>query len=289
MNKKERIEIFENTVEICNKGFYQLNENHQNIYVNHLDEKMIQETKFYGKKVNLNHNNLPTYETEIKVVNEDCLYTAQKLIDNNNNENVAVLNMASFHTPGGGVTKGAAAQEENIFRRTNIFKSLFQFHYVGDQYNIKQKDERYPLNYNYGAIYTPYVTVFRKSDDENYQLMENTYTINVISIPALKNPKLENGKIVTWAKCVIKNKIKQMLDIALENNNKIIVLSAFGCGAYNTPPTQMAKLFADIIASETYQGKFKKIYFAILDTNTTTNQQGNFKPFKEIFIGNNET
>lgn len=35
--------------------------------------------------------------------------------------------MANRHHPGGGVKYGARAQEESIFRRTNIYRSLYQF------------------------------------------------------------------------------------------------------------------------------------------------------------------
>ena len=59
--------------------------------------------------------------------------------------------------------------------------------------------------------------------------------------------RVENGKIVPWVESVIRNKIKQILDIALENGNDSLVLSAFGCGAYGTPPEQMARFFADVL------------------------------------------
>jgi uncharacterized protein (TIGR02452 family) len=245
---------------------------------------MIQGTKFYGKKVVLKYDMLPRYETEIKVINNDCLYEAKNMIENGLKP--AVLNMASFHTPGGGVINGSAAQEENLFRRTNLFKSLYQFHHVGDIYGIEQKDERYPLEMNYGGIYTPKVIVFRGSDDVDYQLMEEPFYVDIITLPAVKNPKMEDGKIVPWAETVIKNKIKQIFNIALENGNDSLVLSAFGCGAYGTPPEQMAKFFADVLASERYQGLFKVIHFAILNvpsTNGEHNPHGNFQPFKDVF------
>ena len=283
MNKEERIKVYENTLELSLKGVY-ISPNGNEVRIDGLDDYMANKTKFYGKKVDINHENLPRYDTEIKVVNNDCLYEAKKMIDGGLKP--AVLNMASFHTPGGGVLKGSNAQEENIFRRTNIFKSLYQFHYIGDNYGIEQKEERYPLDYNYGGIYTPKVMVFKGSGDVDYQLMENPFYVDVITLPAVKNPRTENGKIVSWVENVIKNKIRQILDIALENENDSLVLSAFGCGAYGTPPEQMAMFFADVLASEEYQGLFKVIHFAILNvpsTNGEHNPHGNFQPFKEVF------
>ena len=283
MNKQERASLYVNTVALSKNGVYTSPSGNE-IRIDGLDDYMIQGTKFYGKKAIVKYDTLPRYETEIKVVDNDCLYEAKNMIDNGLKP--AVLNMASFHTPGGGVITGSAAQEENLFRRTNLFKSLYQFHHVGDEYGIKQRDERYPLEMNYGGIYSPKVIVFRGSEDVDYQLMEEPFYVDVITLPAIKNPRVENGKIVTWAETVIKNKIKQILNIALENENDSLVLSAFGCGAYKTPPEQMAKFFADVLASEKYQGLFKAIHFAILNvpsTNGEHNPNGNFQPFKEVF------
>ena len=130
MNKQKRAELYANTVELCKKGIY-TSPNGKDIRIDSLDDYMIQGTKFYGKKVVNKYDTLPHYETEIKVINNDCLYEAKNMIDNGLKP--AVLNMASFHTPGGGVISGSAAQEENLFRRTNLFKSLYKFHHLGDE------------------------------------------------------------------------------------------------------------------------------------------------------------
>lgn len=282
MRKEERIAVYENTVRIVNKGTY-TSPNGKEITITDTD-KMVEGTKFYGKKVIIDHKSLPKYHTVINVIDSDCLYAAKAMLDKNLNP--CVLNMASFHTPGGGVINGSSAQEENIFRRTNIFKSLYQFNSIGTQYGVKQKEERYPLDYNFGGIYTPNVTVFKGSDDTNYTPLEEPFKIGVVSVAAVKNPRCENGKLVPWVVDIIKNKIKQILDIALSNGHDSLVLSAFGCGAYKTPPTEMARLFKEVLSSENYKDVFKEIQFAIINlksTNGEHNPQGNFKPFYEAF------
>jgi len=272
MTREDRVKIFEDTVD----------------YVRHnpfpTEKTMVEGTKFYGKKANVDYDNIPRYGTDIKVVNNDCLYEAEKMIQDGLNP--CVLNMASFSTPGGGVTRGSAAQEENLFRRTDLFKSLYQFHAIGLNYGVKQKEERYPLEYNFGGIYTPLVTVFKGGEDVNYKRLDKIYAVSIVSVPAVKKPPLDNGKIATWAADIIKNKIRQIFDIALENGHDSLVLSAFGCGAYGTPPEQMAKLFNNIIGSKRYKGAFKAIHFAIIDvpsTNGAHNPQGNLKPFEDVF------
>ena len=275
MTREDRINVFRDTTEIVmrkKKDFFN-------------EEEMIKGTKFYSKAVGINHNDFKRYDNpEISVVDNDCLYAAEDLVKQGLKP--AVLNMASFHTPGGGVERGSSAQEESIFRRTNIFRSLYQFHSVGENYHIKQLEERYPLEMHYGAIYTPNVTVFKSSENDGCKLLDNPFNIDVITIAAVRKPELENGKLPAWVIDILKIKIRQMFDIALENGNDSLVLSAFGCGAYGTPPKEMARLFHETIESDKYKGKFKKIVFAIINlpsTNGTHNPEGNFKPFKDEF------
>ena len=282
MTREENIAVYNNTVAIVKKGGYTSPMGNEVKLPN--PKEMVDGTKFYGKKVVNDYDALPRYETEVKVIDRDCVYAAKDLIDRGLNP--CMLNMASFSTPGGGVTKGSSAQEENIFRRSNLFKSLYQFHSIGENYKIEQKEERYPLDYNFGGIYTPHVTIFKGGSDTRYTLLEEPFEVAVVSVAAVKNPSLQNGKLTPWVIDVLKNKIRQILDIALENGHDSLVLSAFGCGAYKTPPTEMAKLFKEVIESKKYKGAFKVIHFAIINvtsTNGSHNPEGNYKPFKEVF------
>ena len=279
MNKEDRIKVFENTVEICNDGVYE-NENNEVVEIDSSDFSA--DTKFYGKKVVLNYDSMARYDMDVRVTNNDTLYEAEELI--NKGFKVCVLNMASKHTPGSDVTYGSTSQESEIFRRTNIFKSLFEFHYIGTQYGIdNQREERYPLERTFGGIYTPNVTVFKYGEDKDYALMDKPFQVNVITLSPLKNPpKDENGKILPWAERMTKDKIRQILDIALENGNNALVLGAFGCGVHNnTDPIEMSRFFADVLSSEEYQGLFKMIRFAVLDDCNT--ERSNYLSFKETF------
>jgi uncharacterized protein (TIGR02452 family) len=281
MTREENIAVYNNTMSVVKKGGY-ISPNDKVIQFPS-PKAMIDGTKFYGKKVVNDYDSIPRYDTEVKVINQDCIYAAKDLIDKGFNP--CVLNMASFSTPGGGVIKGSSAQEENIFRRTNIFQSLYQFHSIGENYGIEQKEERYPLDYNFGGIYTPHVVVFKGGSDTRYTLLEEPFEIAVVSVSAVKNPTLKNGKLEPWVIDTTKSKIRQILDIALENGHDSLVLSAFGCGAYKTPPTEMAKLFKEVIESKNYKGAFKVIHFAIINvasTNGSHNPEGNFQPFKDI-------
>ena len=281
MTREENVAVYNNTMSVVKKGGY-ISPNDKVIQFPN-PKAMIDGTKFYGKKVVNDYDSIPRYDTEVKVINQDCIYAAKDLIDKGFNP--CVLNMASFSTPGGGVIKGSSAQEENIFRRTNIFQSLYQFHSIGENYGIEQKEERYPLDYNFGGIYTPHVIVFKGGSDTRYTPLEEPFEIAVVSVSAVKNPTLKNGKLEPWVIDTTKSKIRQIFDIALENGHDSLVLSAFGCGAYKTPPTEMAKLFKEVIESKNYKGAFKVIHFAIINvpsTNGSHNPEGNFQPFKNV-------
>ncbi len=281
MSREENIAVYNNTVVLANQGGYMSPKGEQ-IRI-HNQEEMVNGTKFYGKKVVNDYDAIPRYETEVKVIDKDCIYAAKDLIDRGFNP--CMLNMASFSTPGGGVMKGSSAQEENIFRRSNIFKSLYQFHSIGENLGIEQREERYPLDYNFGGIYTPHVTIFKGGSDTRYTLLEEPFEVAVVSVSAVKNPTLKNGKLEPWVIDTTKSKIRQIFDIALENGHDSLVLSAFGCGAYKTPPTEMAKLFKEVIESKKYKGAFKAIHFAIINlpsTNGKHNPEGNFQPFKDV-------
>ncbi len=62
------------------------------------------------------------YKTEIKVINMDCIEIGLEL--KHLGYNPVILNHADYNNPGGCVDLGSFAQEESIFRRTNIFQTL---------------------------------------------------------------------------------------------------------------------------------------------------------------------
>ena len=66
--------------------------------------------------------NKPSVGMKTTVQDGDCLVASKRLIDAGMNP--AVLNLADILVPGGCVESGSGAQEESIFRRSNITKTL---------------------------------------------------------------------------------------------------------------------------------------------------------------------
>ena len=207
--------------------------------------------------------------------------------------NPALLNMASLYHPGGGVLQGSGAQEEELCRRSNLAISLYQFSLPGgrfgdlaDMVRIKRRDQRYPMDNTYGGIYSPDITFFRSVKDEGYALLDEPFRAAVISVASLNyNPKhghntLDNGNIPESDKPILKEKIRTILRIGALKGHDSLVLGALGCGAFCTPPAQMARLFHQVMNEQEFQGRFSKIVFAIIDSPSSNNYQ----PFKKEFV-----
>lgn len=253
-------------------------------------EEIQSKTIFYDNAKDLKFDS-KNYDTKISVFNADCLEAGKLLTECGLNP--IVLNMANRKKPGGGVLYGAGAQEENIFRRSNLFLSLYQFYDFEKYLGIKVKrnyNHSYPLNRDSGGVYSTDITVFRSSEATGYDLLDNVYKLSFVTVPAISRPELNlvNGKykISDYLAEVTKVKIRAILNIALVNNHDSIVLSALGCGAFRNPPEHIAELFKEVLSEEKYKKSFKVIVFAIIEDHNSWgehNPEGNLIPFQKAF------
>ncbi|KAI3544241.1 hypothetical protein CSPX01_05693 [Colletotrichum filicis] len=191
-------------------------------------------------------------------------------VDISNKETrVAVLNMASPLTPGGGFVNGAGSQEESLCMRTTLLPSL--------------KDEYYRLP-ELGAIYTPDVLVFRDEDADDVLEKRDRWFVDCISAAMLRNPEIERDEYTGFSHYVqekdrqlILEKMKIVLRICQLKGIKKIVLGAWGCGAYGNPVAEVAKAWKKALLprndgkgkkkgnKETWSG-IEEVVFAIKDT-----------------------
>jgi uncharacterized protein (TIGR02452 family) len=278
-----RTDIWKATVEMVNNGGYQLGS--AEIKINNDD--IPGQTEFFKAPSKLPEN-IVKYETKFSVVEADCLETANILLKAECNP--CVLNMASDRNPGGGVQKGSGAQEENIFRRTNLFRSLYQFADYAGEYGITALKDRYPLDGKTGGVYSGGITVFRASENSGYALLKEPYCLSFVSVPALRRPELvkKNGAyfIADSLVGIAKEKIRTILRIAAIHNHESLVLSAFGCGAFANPPEHVALLFKEVFNEEEFKNRFRLVVFSIIDDHNSWKEQnpaGNVLPFLKVF------
>ena len=251
--------------------------------------QFVEESEMFSSQIALSAEYIKA-DTQISVLNVDCIIATRDLVEQGFNP--ALLNMASLYHPGGGVLQGSSAQEEDLCRRSTLAISLYQFSLPGGRYgdladmvSVKRRAERYPMDNTYGGIYSPDITFFRGTRDEGYVLLDEPFKAAVISVASLNyNPKhghntLDNGNIPEADKPVLKEKIRTILRIGALKKHDSLVLGALGCGAFCTPPAQMARLFHEVLDEQEFQGRFSKIVFAIIDSPSSNN----FKPFSKEF------
>lgn len=281
--KTLRVKEFQNTIKLVNDGFY-YTEDGCKVVINKT-EQMTADSRFYSSEFSVQDVEPQVEQTIVGVVNADCLDEGLRLL--NMGYNPAILNMASRQNPGGGVISGAGAQEETIFRRSNIFRSLYQFASYAGQYGLPKSDFQYPLDRNFGGVYSPCVTVFRYNEKSGYKLLSNPYEIAFISVAGMNRPELNrDGMIVDSLVEPIKHKIRTIFRIGLKHGHDALVLGALGCGAFRNPPRHIARLFHEVMDEIEFKNKFKHIVFAILEDHNSHkahNTEGNFLPFKEEF------
>ena len=129
-----------------------------------------------------------SYSARIRVYNGDTLEIAQEL--QSRGLNPTVLNMANEEEAGGGFERGARAQEEDLFRRSNYFQSLYR----SENYTFffqRLLGYRIPEK---GVIYSPCVQVFRETQRKGYAYCA-PYAVDMIACAAY-NKRPSNG---SWA------------------------------------------------------------------------------------------
>jgi len=268
--KQKCSEIFKDTQDKCEN----------NLVLKESIKKSIKFTKFYleGNIFELNNTSIKSEDYNIIISPERTLECVQKYyIPNDKKRKIGVLNFASAKNPGGGVKTGARAQEESICRASTLYPCLTT-EFLKDNYysyNIKKQFENSDR-----IIYIPNITVF-KSDDEVFPKEFDEkywYNIDVITCAAHNQKKynVDNEKL----KEINYNKIKAIIECAIENNVDILILGAFGCGAFRNDPIIVSKEFKKILIDEGYYKYFEKVHFAIL---TIGNEGKNINEFNKTF------
>ena len=175
-----------------------------------------------------------------------------------------VLNFANPENPGGGVQYGAMAQEECLCRSSNLYPCLCDANVFYDYYEYHRNLKN--TFYSDRLIYTKKITVFKDDNDIPQILPEYMwFTVDVITCaaPYIAKRKYTNS---TALLLLFKSRIRNIFEAARDNNADVIILGAFGCGAFKNPPLIVAEAFRQVICEQDYFKCFRKIVFAIKPT-----------------------
>jgi uncharacterized protein (TIGR02452 family) len=252
MTKEELIAVYQDTMEICSKIGTPRTEK---ITFDQNTPQAGVDTEFIDRAGNIIVEPMDTVSALIK-------YSASG--------KTAVLNMASVHKKGGGVENGARAQEECLFRCSNLFtinQSLYPIKH--DQYIYTHgasfvKDGQYGIM---GITSNPSVTGFK------------SVIADVITMPALNlNNKADCEEEYDY---VYLDKMFFMLNSALLNGCTNIILGAWGCGVYANKAEDIAKLFDEVLQGGELYKQFENVVFAVINDHNSTGN--NYEVFKKQF------
>ena len=179
---------------------------------------------------------------------------------------VAVLNYANNHHIGG-APYSAGAQEESLCRCSTLLPCLqamdgpfYEKH--RQLYRNRQMD----FMGNDDLIYTPDVIVFKtdeRTDPVFPQMMsrDEWYKVNVITCAA---PQLMGiSTLPDGYEDAIRARIKKILDVAAMEGNDVVILGAWGCGAFKNPIEIVAKTFVELVKKY----DFEVVEFALATKN----------------------
>lgn len=207
---------------------------------------------------------------------------------------VCVHNFASATNPGGGVVNGASAQEECICRCSTLYPSLSEeamWKEFYQQHLLQIKQGKMDPTYNDDCIFTPGVVVF-KTDDDQYRLIAEDawYRVDVLTCAApnlRQNPSNAmnpgsganvSGISVAQLRALHKKRLQKMLSIAKKEKEEVLILGAFGCGAFRNPAWVVSEVFHEVIQEFLYD--FRVIEFAVY---CRPRDMANYEAFCKVF------
>ena len=276
MSSFENVEIFEDTKNLCEKN-------------GRIKESLAKSVK--NQKLILEGEHLPVVDKSRFTDNAKVILSTKRTFAAASGyvkQKVAVHNFASSTNPGGGVTRGSSAQEECLCRCSGLYFCLSVPEMMKGFY-YPHRNAKNPIN-NADIIYTPGVTVF-KTDTSNPKLLDEKdwYDVEVITCAA---PNLRerpsnrfnqnNGDHAVKVSDrelleIHKKRLIRILDVAALNNAEVVILGAFGCGAFQNKPEVVARAAKEVITD--YLQVFKTIEFAVY---CSLRDDTNFRVFKRV-------
>ncbi len=221
----------------------------------------------------------------VKVTKQRTFQAASRYTRENK---TTVLNFASATTPGGGVVKGSSAQEESLCRCSTLYFSL-NTPAMWDGFYTPHRHAQDP-KHNDDIIYTPDVYVIKTDTDSPVLMKEDEwYKVNVITCAApnlrqMPSNKMNTSDGVKNVKMTDKDllalhekRLSRILQVAKNEGTEVVILGAFGCGAFENRPEVVAQAARNVVKQFLYD--FNDIEFAVY---CPPNDDTNYKVFERV-------
>lgn len=173
--------------------------------------------------------------TEYKIADHTVSMTTVECILSNRKKHCAALNFANALVPGGAYLIGGTAQEESLCRASMLY------------YAIKDVKEFYSANFRHitadytdGIIWTENVPVIRNDSGEQ---LEEPVMCDFITCPAVN--RYESALLIPKAKAneIMERRIERIVSLAEQRKPGLIILGAFGCGAFGNKREDILPMF----------------------------------------------
>lgn len=230
----------------------------------------------------------PFDKTIITVTSSKSFEAAMRIRKEYPDERIAVHNFASATNPGGGVTKGSKAQEESLCRCSTLYPVLNTAENWNNYYGFHRN--RHDVRYTDTCIYSPGILIIKSDDDIPKRLAKEEWCevdILTVAAPNLRpqpNNAMNPGKdkpMKLTDRQVLElhlSRARRMLTVAASKGDQILVLGAFGCGAFMNKPEIVAEAYKKVLKE--FDGYFKLVEFAVY---CTPRDESNYTAFKKEF------
>jgi len=176
----------------------------------------------------------------------------------------------------GGDPWTAGAQEESMCRTSTLYPCLYakkkEFY---EKHKTAYRKKKMDDMGNDDLIYVPDVVVFKTDESIPKLKREDSWFKTDVIVSAA--PQLSFNFNETEYRKIMESRIKRILDVAAKETVEVLILGAFGCGAFRNPPEIVADIFASMIRNYS----FEIVEFAVFCYRDTTN----FDVFNEIILG----
>ena len=265
MSREENVKVFKDTLELCETN---------SRLIKLIDESIAKQYVIKEEdKVETSNDHRFTSPCKVVVSSKRSLKAASVY----KNKKICVHNFASATSPGGGVAHGANAQEEAICRCSTLYFPIsddsvyYKFH---DAHRKMLMGGNLDSTYNDDCIYTPGIVVLKSDDDAPTLLPEDEwYSVDIITCAAPNLRERESNRMNLGGRNVSvkitdqqleflhKKRLRRILDVAKNESVDVMILGAFGCGAFSNNPNVVAKAMNEVIKE--YQYDFDTIEFAV--------------------------
>lgn len=227
-------------------------------------------TKVYYEDDYPSFDNTNIKDMKITVTQSRSFEAAMRLHVENPDKRIAVMNFANAFHAGGGVTGGAGAQEECLCRTSTLYPLIYR-RSLRDTYYKHHHDLNTPKASD-SLIYTEGVIICKSDEDLPKRLPKDKWvTVDVITIAApdlraksnLYAALVGSGTFMNDAELFgyhVKRAI-HMLTVAAARGTDILVLGAFGCGAFQNNPEIVARAYKAALSE--FPHVFDKVEFAV--------------------------